>query len=500
MFKVLFTALVVVLAIASSTTAAEIRFNEALLNQTDCSLDTCTFEWNDKKSWIGGVIPGRKDDVFISDSPYQIEIHCPYFCEAASITGNNLFINMTKMAALVNITTFNVNTLSLANGVLRASTMVINGTVELDGVVTVGKSVLSVTANEFRLTDSDVDLVALTANTISAYSSKMQIDQELVIPSQWTVQNTTMKIYGTCQCPNNDAGIDENVIYGSTIHVKTTCDFCLNDDILVKESYWLIESDFAGEEEYQVSHVEYEFRQSTVTLSANIKLVINETFTLSNDASVYTNHVIQIVEYGTIQGSGNIYSGVTANQSSFIATSHGDLYIMGLVTLNEGSTLQIENGTFFVTTLQIFNNTKLSIEEGSTNTELVVATDLIAGSFSDLDFYDTSIQLVYNYTHIYIQQPVDNSPQTTDEPSTDAPQSQEQSPHVQQQSPASNVNAPSGAEESTDGKLVAIVILSILLGMMTIAVAVLVFKMRQLQAGYLPLNSKILPFGADDDM
>ena len=67
------------------------------------------------------IIIGRKDDVYISDSPHQIEIHCPYFCEAASVSGNNLFINMTKMSALLNVTEFNVNTLSLANGVLHSS-------------------------------------------------------------------------------------------------------------------------------------------------------------------------------------------------------------------------------------------------------------------------------------------------------------------------------------------------------------------------------------------
>lgn len=58
MFKLLVTFVLVVLAI-SNVSAAEIRFNEALLNQTDCSLNTCSFEWNDKKSWIGGIVPGK---------------------------------------------------------------------------------------------------------------------------------------------------------------------------------------------------------------------------------------------------------------------------------------------------------------------------------------------------------------------------------------------------------------------------------------------------------
>jgi len=496
MFKLLFALLLVTLAI-SNVSASEIRFNEALLNQTDCSLDACSFEWNNKNSWIGGIIPGRKDDVYISDSPYQIEIHCPYFCEAASISGNNLFINMTKMSALVNVTTFNVNTLSLANGVLRSSSINSTGTVELDGIVTVGASTLSVTADKFELTDSNVDLVALNANTLSLYSSLIQIDQTLVVASHWTVQNTTMKIYGTCQCPTNNAAVDENSILSSEIHVRTSCTFCLNDQILVKDSFWLIESTTAANETYELTHTEYVFQRSTVAVPTNVKLVVNVTVTL-NDASVTSSNMIHIAEYGTLQGSGAVHSCVTAEESSFLATSHGDLHIEGLLTLNEGSTLQIENGTFYVTTLRIFNNTKLSIEEGSTNTELVVATDLIAGSFSKLDFYDTSIQLVYNYTHIYIQELVDNTPQTTEEPSADnGPQ--EQAPHSQQQSPVSNVNAPSGAEESgTDGKLVVIVILSILLGMMTLAVAVLVLKMRQMQAGYMPLSSKVLPFGDDD--
>jgi hypothetical protein len=497
MFKLLFTLLVIILAI-NNVSAAEIRFNEALLNQTDCSLDACAFEWNSKSSWIGGVIPGRNDDVYISDSPYQIEIHCPYFCEARSISGNNLFLNMTKMSALINVTTFNVNTLSLANGVLRSSSINSNGTVELDGVVTVGASTLSVNAVEFRLTDSDVDLVALNANTVSSYSSLIRIDQNLVVASQWTVQNTTMRIYGTCQCPTNSEGVNENSILHSEVHVRTSCNFCLNDHILIKESYWLIESMTADNETYELTEVEYEFQESTLAVTANVKLVINETVTL-NDAVVTSTQGIDIAEYGTLQGSGEVHSSVTAKKSSFLATSHGDLHIEGLVTLNEGSTLQIENGTFYVSTLQIFNGTKLSIEEGSTNTELVVATDLIAGSFSDLDFYDPSIQLVYNYTHIYIEGGIYNAPQTSDEPSAESPQSQEQSPHGVQQSPTSSVNPPSGEESSTDGKLVAIVILSILLGMMTIAVAVLVLKMRQLQAGYMPLNSKILPF-SDDDM
>lgn len=341
-----------------------------------------------------------------------------------------------------------------------------------------------------------MDLVALNANTIYVYSSRITIDQNLVVASQWTVENSTMMIYGTCQCPTNDAGVDENLIRFSEIHIRTTCSFCLNDDIVIKDSFWLIESTSAANETYELTRTEYEFQQSTVAVPTNVKLIVNETVTL-HDASLSSTHVIHIADFGTLQGSGTIHASVTAEKSSFLATSHGDLHIEGLVTLSEGSTLQIENGTFYVATLQIFNNTKLSIEEGSTSTELVVATDLIAGSFSELDFYDPSIQLVYNYTHIYIEQLGENSPQTSAEPSADAPQAQ--GPHGQQQSPVSSVNAPSGTEESTDGKLVAIVILSILLGMMTIAVAVLVFKMRQMQAGYLPLSSKILPF-SDDDM
>lgn len=58
MCKLLFSLLFVILAI-STASAAEIRFNEALFNQTDCSSNSCSFEWNDKNSWIGGRIPGK---------------------------------------------------------------------------------------------------------------------------------------------------------------------------------------------------------------------------------------------------------------------------------------------------------------------------------------------------------------------------------------------------------------------------------------------------------
>jgi hypothetical protein len=494
MCKLLFSLLFVILAI-STASAAEIRFNEALFNQTDCSSNSCSFEWNDKNSWIGGRIPGRNDDVFISDSPDQIEIHCPYFCEARSISGNNLFINMTKMSALVNVTTFNVNSISLANGILRSSLITANSTVEFDGVVTVNTVTLSVVADAFRLTDSNVDLVALNAHIISSYSSNLQIDSTLVVASQWTIVNSTLRLYGTCQCPT-DSSSGGNLIETSVVHVRTSCSFCLDDDLLVSESSWIIESVATGNETttYELTSTEFEFYEATLSVADNVKLVVNETLTLKNGL-VESSNVIHIAEFGTIQGSGRIQSSVTADHSSFLATSHGDLTINGLVTLNEGSTLQIENGTFYVTTLQIFNKTKLSIEEGSTNSELVVATDLIAGSFSDLDFFDPSVQLVYNYTHIYIQEGVINEPQASEEPTSDTPQSQGQPP---QQGPASSVNPPTGEESSTDGKLVVIVILSILLGMMTIAVAVLVFKMRQLQAGYMPLSTRVLPFSDDD--
>lgn len=367
---------------------------------------------------------------------------------------------------------------------------------EFDGVVTVNPVTLTVFANAFRLTDSNVDLLSLSAPIVSSYSSKLQIDNSLVVASEWAVRLSTLRFYGTCQCPTDETGTNTNFIQNSAVFVRPSCSFCLDDTLTVRESSWVIERGPNNETSYELVGTEFNFDESTLVVSDNMTLVVNQTLTLTNGEIQATNG-IHIASFGTIEGSGAIASSVTVDRSAFLATSHGDLHITGLVTLNEGSTLQIENGTFFVTTLQIFNGSKLSIEEGSMTTELVVASDLIAGSFSELDFYDPTALLVYNYTHIYLQTGADTAPNTSAEPSSEAPHVQGQPSH---QSPVSGVNSPTAEESSgTDGKLVAIVILSVLLAVMTLAVAVLVFKMRQLQAGYLPLSSKVLPF-SDDDM